>query len=192
MLTGSGVYLRAFSLLERRLGHYIPLMEPKSIALTKQYLGKQEMFGSNEGPVIGVMKAFLGINAKGVSWCGIFVGWILCRAYSLKDKSALRVALGFDSPFFVDSTKDWLAQAKAHKMITTTPAAGDLFILLDGHGQAHHIGFVVSEPDEDGRFRTVEGNTNEGGSPNGDGVYNRVRNARSGIVFISLPHVVKA
>ena len=57
--------------------------------------------------------------------------------YSLKDKSAPRVALGFDSPFFVDSTRRLAAQAKAHKMITTKRLRlAVLFILLDGHGQA--------------------------------------------------------
>lgn len=167
-------------------------MEPKSIQTARVYLGKQEIFSANEGPVIGIMKAFLNIHERGISWCAIFVGWILCRAYGIKDKAALRVALGFNSPFFVDSTRDWLVQARREKMLTDRPVPGDLFILLNGSGQAHHIGFVVSEPGEDGRFRTIEGNTNEGGSPNGDGVYERERNARSGVVFIALPKGLKA
>ena len=167
-------------------------MEPKSIQIARVYLGKQEIFGANEGPVIGIMKAFLNVHERGISWCAIFVGWILCRAYALKDKTALRVALGFDSPFFVDSTRDWMAQAKREKMMTDDPEPGDLFVLLNGSGQAHHIGFVASEPDEDGRFRTIEGNTNEGGSPNGDGVYERERNSRSGVVFIRIPERLKA
>lgn len=165
-------------------------MEPKAIALARQYLGKQEMFGANEGPVIGVMKAFLNVHAKGISWCAIFVSWILCRAHAL-DKIGLRKSLGFASPFYCDSTLDWYVQAKKLKMLTTDPKPGDLFILLDGSCHPHHIGFVVSEPDEDGRFRTIEGNTNEGGSPNGDGVYERVRNARSGVVFVSIPEDLK-
>ena len=166
-------------------------MEPKSIQIARVYLCKQEIFGANDGPVIGIMKAFLNVHERGISWCAIFVGWILCRAYALKDKTALRVALGFDSPFFVDSARDWLAQAKREKMPTDQPAPGDLFVLLNGSGLAHHIGFVVSAPDDDGRFRTIEGNTNEGGSPNGDGVYLRERNSRSSVAFIRLPEELK-
>ena len=59
-------------------------------------------------------------------------------------------------------------------------------------GRPHHIGFVGSGTDEGSRrFRLGRPVrfTIEGGSPNGDGVYNPEENARSDIVFISPPSV---
>jgi hypothetical protein len=122
----------------------------------------------------------------------LFVAWILVRAYKLRDRRELRVALRFSSPFYVDSTRDWHEQAKARDMLTETPEPGDLFLLLNARGVPHHIGLVASAPDEDGRFSTLEGNTNAGGSVDGDGVYRRTRNKRGGVVFIALPEELRA
>lgn len=166
-------------------------MEPKTIALARKYLGKQELIGPNEGAVISAMKQFLGVEAKGVSWCAIFVAWILCRAHGLTEK-ALRFMLGFASPWYSESTRDWYAQAVKAAMLTDDPEPGDVFILLDGHGVPHHTGFVTTKLDADGRFGTIEGNTNDDGSNNGDGVYIRKRNARSGVAFIRIPQELKA
>lgn len=161
----------------------------KSLDLTRGYIGKQETT-QNRGPVIDAIADALNVP-RGNSWCGQFVAWILMRAYC-KDKTDLRKRLGFTSPWFCDSTKDWKAQATRLGMLTATPEAGDVFILLDGNREAHHIGFVVAPPDATGRFQTVEGNTNAGGSVNGDGVYNRTRTANGSVIFIALPKELKA
>jgi hypothetical protein len=39
-----------------------------------------------------------------------------------------------------------------------------------------HIGIAVSEPDEKGNVKTVEGNTDKAGSREGGGVYLKTRN----------------
>lgn len=161
----------------------------KSLDLTRGYVGKQETTGANRGPVIDTIAKALNVPL-GVSWCAQFVTWILMRAYGM-DKSTLRKKLGFDSPWYCDSTKDWRAQAMRHGMMTDSPTSGDLFILLNESGEAHHIGFVVTPPDATGRFQTNEGNTNSGGSVNGDGVYNRTRTASASVVFIELPWELK-
>ena len=165
-------------------------MEPKSISLARAYVGRQEFDGQNRGHVLDCIMDGLNLP-RGVSWCGAFVTWCLMRSYA-HTKPDLRRILGFSSPWYCDSTRDWLAQAKALDMIVQQPEAGDLFVLLDSRGMAHHIGFVVAVPDHDGRFRTIEGNTNEGGSVNGDGVYWRTRNTRQGVAFIRLPKELKA
>jgi hypothetical protein len=51
------------------------------------------------------------------------------------------------------------------------PTAGAIFI-LNGH---KHTGLVVSIADGGHLVSTIEGNTNDGGSPEGDGVYARTR-----------------
>ena len=53
------------------------------------------------------------------------------------------------------------------------PETGDVFVIDHGHGLGH-VGFVV-ELDQAGDLVTVEGNTNPGGSREGDGVYRRTR-----------------
>lgn len=145
----------------------------------------------NNGPVLREMRRALGLPDVPMSWCGIFAGYIAMKASGLPDKTALRRALGFRSPFYVDSTQDWLAQAHDARMVVQLPEAGDLFVLLDKACKAHHIGFVASSVGLDGRFRTIEGNTNEGGSVNGDGVYWRTRSNGPGVAFIRLPKELK-
>lgn len=164
---------------------------PRSLSLAAQYIGHQEDIGPNDGLVIRCIRDAFDIP-KPCPWCGLFVAWILLRAYKLRDRRELRVVLRFASPFYVDSTRDWYDQAKARDMLTDAPTPGDLFLLLNARGIPHHIGFVASAPDDDGRFSTLEGNTNAGGSVDGDGVYRRVRNKRGGVVFIALPKELKA
>ncbi len=164
---------------------------PRSLSLAAQYIGHQEDLGPNDGLVIRCIRDAFDIP-KPCPWCGLFVAWILLRAYNLRDRRELRVALRFSSPFYVDSTRDWYDQAKARDMLTDAPEPGDLFLLLNARSVPHHIGFVTSVPDDDGRFGTLEGNTNAGGSVDGDGVYRRTRNKRGGVVFIALPKEMKA
>ncbi len=165
-------------------------MEPKSISLARAYVGRQEFDGQNRGHVLDCIMDGLNLP-RGVSWCGAFVTWCLMRSYA-HTKPDLRRILGFSSPWYCDSTRDWLAQAKALDMIVQQPEAGDLFVLLDSRGMAHHIGFVTIPPDVIGDFGTIEGNTNAGGSVNGDGVYCRTRRATDSVRFIRLPKELKA
>ena len=178
----------------RRDGVVVPdwADEVKSLDLAAQYLGVQEVT-PNDGPVLKAMRAGLGLPDEPMSWCGAFVAWILSRAYVAPGGSLrqfLTHSLGFRSPFYLESTRDWLAQAKTCGMLTDKPEPGDLFILTNGLGQAHHIGFVMTAPLL-GHFGTIEGNTNAGGSVNGDGVYRRERVAYPSVKFIRLPESLK-
>ena len=178
----------------RRDGVVVPdwADEVKSLDLAAQYLGVQEVT-PNDGPVLKAMRAGLGLPDEPMSWCGAFVAWILSRAYVAPGGSLrqfLTHSLGFRSPFYLESTRDWLAQAKTCGMLTDKPEPGDLFILTNGLGQAHHIGFVMTAPLL-GHFGTIEGNTNAGGSVNGDGVYRRERVAFPSVKFIRLPELLK-
>jgi uncharacterized protein YijF (DUF1287 family) len=59
--------------------------------------------------------------------------------------------------------------AKLKKPITNV-RRGDIVIYTFSH-----IGIAVGEPDEDGMVYVVEGNTNNAGSREGDGVYRKHR-----------------
>lgn len=164
----------------------------KSIDTARKYLGKQETAGANRGPLIDQWCADLSVP-KGVYWCGVFVGHTLIEAYGLNDKATLRKALGFASPFYVDAANDWYQQSKTLQRVGidgVTP--GDLFVLLAADGRAEHIGFVITPPDEMRKFHTIEGNTNNGGSRNGDGVYERDRFAGPNVEFLHIPQELKA
>ena len=109
---------------------------------------------------------------------------------AVERRAALREAIGFTKPFYLESCHDWYTQGKALGLVDKKPQAGDLFLLLNKNKQTHHIGFVTEALPES-EFRTIEGNTNTGGSDNGDGVYERVRNVADS-VFFHLPAEFKA
>ena len=171
---------------------------PISTDLARQYLGVQETAGPNEGPILKTIReALLYVGAPPCSWCALFVAWCLIRAYcplpgpvGPSHKIWLRNTLGFTGTFFVESTRDWLFHAEQRGMLTTEPCEGDLFLLLKPDGVPHHIGFVTQNVAP--LFHTLEGNTNAGGSVNGDGVYERTRAMEEGVRFISLPTTLKA
>jgi len=169
----------------------------KSVDLARQYIGKQETTGTNDGPILReIRSAMLYTGAPPCSWCALFVGWILSRAYLPADtprhlyKHELSEMLGFLRPWYIESTRDWFHNAVDLGMVTDAPESGDLFILLDAQRNPHHIGFVVSA--NGGTFQTIEGNTNDVGSVNGDGVYERIRKKGPSVAFVGLPAALKA
>jgi len=161
---------------------------PQSIIEARRFSGRQEHAGPNNGPQLANMRRALDLPDKPMSWCGVFVSFCLLR-YAVTRK-ALREALGFGSHWFPESTRDWLAQAACLGMLTDEPEPGDVFVLVDGSSIAHHMGFVVEV--HPGDVDTIEGNTNAGGSPDGDGVYHRVRRRGTSMKFIRLPLELKA
>ncbi len=169
----------------------------RALDVARRFLGKLETDGPNDGPEIRAMLAEFGIH-KPASWCAIDVAHSLCEAYGLQGRAGLRAALGFASPFYVDSTRDWLAQARRLDMVTDTPRAGDLAVFLDGKREACHIGFVEAPPRILGAqavFTTIEGNTSSGeagSQTNGDGRYRRARKWEPWrFAFIALPDALR-
>ncbi len=176
----------------------------KSLDLAAQYLGKQETEGQNEGPVLKTIRACLMPPGTGpCSWCILFVAWALCRAYGpvsqIDYKRWLRANLGFlaapgeagaPETWFIESCQSWWEWAMFRRMVVNGPQPGDIFILINEHGHAHHAGFVV-RPLAGGRFETIEGNTNQGGSDNGDGVYRRIRVTGPHTVIVRLPETLR-
>lgn len=96
------------------------------------------------------------------AWCHTFASW---GADELGDRNALPITA---------SCLAGVAWFKAEGRWTEYPVLGGLFYM--GSGGGDHVG-VVYAYDEDSIY-TVEGNTNASGSPQGDGVYQRVRPRR--------------
>lgn len=77
--------------------------------------------------------------------------------------------------------------AKAHALIAETPSVGDVYLLLDDAGRAHHAGFVTDLP-TDLTFDETSGNTSDPTKPpsrEGWGVFpHRRATVRTKYVFV--------
>ena len=113
-------------------------------------------------------------------WCMGFVQTILDLAFSrkgLKFTSAMPFSYGCDyvAKHAIDTGK-FIKNVE----IRTNPAkakAGDVFLIRKTPTDWIHTG-IISKVSND-FFETIEGNTNTAGSPNGYGVFKRIRNFRT-------------
>lgn len=118
---------------------------------------REEPRNSNAGQMVEAMLALVG-NPKGDPWCAAFVAHAgvaaLGKAWPLP-RTASCAVLGDAA-----QAKGWLV---------ADPHPGDVFLVWSAKlGRYAHTGFVT----EDG---TIEGNTNDGGSRDGYGVFARRR-----------------
>lgn len=118
--------------------------------------------GNNSGPAVNAFLASVGLN-PGYSWCMAFVYWCFGQAAD---------SLGVKNPLVRTGgcMRQW-NETRCYKT-TNDPQTGDIFI-MDLGGGAGHTGIVVAV--ERDVIHTIEGNTNNNGSANGDGVYTRIR-----------------
>lgn len=128
----------------------------------------RETNGANRSEVIDQMIALTSLDpAQRLPWCAAYVAYTgygaLRKGWPLKK---------------VAGCMSLMADLKAKGMLRATPAMGAVFLLWgkgwDGVQRFKHTGFCVS-PNPDGTWNTIEGNTNEAGSAEGDGVFERVR-----------------
>lgn len=130
------------------------------VALLSQQTYVRETDGPNDSPEIREYQRVTG-NAPPDSWCASFIAWgmhyVLGARYSLPltaSCQALRMA------------------AAARRILKLHPSYGAIGLVIDTQADhAHHCFLVTNDPEADGSFTTVEGNSNDNGSSNGDGVY---------------------
>ena len=127
----------------------------------------------NRGPEIDSYNLEIGHDPeKRDPWCAIFVSAMVKRACD---------SLGVPMPFHPTAGCFTLDEQAPQRMRRSVPTAGSIFI-LNGH---KHTGFVENVL-PDGSCATIEGNTNGGGSADGDGVYRRIRKRSELLCFIDL------
>jgi hypothetical protein len=124
---------------------------------------REEPKDSNSGQAVEAMLKLTGLG-KGYPWCAAFVSWVGRAAY------------GKDWPLPLTAGCKALGDAaEAKGLLVNRPLPGDVFLVwfpkLNRFG---HTGFVVSVG-EGGVCRCIEGNTNDGGSRDGWGVFERDR-----------------
>lgn len=102
-----------------------------------------------------------GYTYPGYSWCAAFVKWCMGQA-GIKTPGMNAMAASCQNENLVYSGGVW------HKALQ----AGDVFTIYSTvAGRIVHCGICVELQGDD--LHTVEGNTNDNGSSNGDGVYEK-------------------
>jgi hypothetical protein len=148
--------------------------EALQVAMTQ--IGVRESGGRNRGPKVNEYLRYSSLE-PGNEWCNAFVIWCFSRT---SNPNAFKPAATSAA------LEEWFVKrGSLHKPSDGyVPKPGDVFIARfprDGKLTAVHSGFVYSS---DGRtFSTVEGNTNNSGSREGNGVYAKTRVLSDRYVF---------
>lgn len=126
-------------------------------------IGVREATGQNDGLEVEQYLASAGFT-KGYAWCAAFVNWVF-------------VQNGIEGPASPAWSPAWFPRDKTYNVKNKDPLPGDLFgIYFKNKGRIAHVGFV--DKYNGTTIITVEGNTNEAGSREGDGVYRKRRLTR--------------
>jgi hypothetical protein len=142
------------------------LLEPVKMTLPEIYLsqvGVREATGKNDGPEVEMYLRSVGLG-KGYPYCSAFVAWCLNEA---------------EIPHRINA---WSPTAEnrnhfiyVNKKTVKQPQAGDVFtIYYTRLKRIGHTGFYHENQNES-IMVTVEANTNNAGSREGDGVYKKYR-----------------
>jgi len=130
-------------------------------------IGVRELTGHNDGIMVEKYLSSVGLD-KGYPWCAAFVKWCFVQAGVKTEINGMASS--------VNNPDRWVY----HKgKFISEPRPGDAFTLyFNSLGRIGHTGFY------DGRqnasiYKTVEGNTNNAGSREGDGVYRKYRSFKA-------------
>ena len=134
-------------------------------------IGVRERSGNNDGVKVEEYLKYVGLK-RGNPWCAAFVCWSLAQAGIENPRS------GWSPDLFPVAKVCWQrssgVQLSTRKSGSSAPCRGDVFgIFFPSKNRIAHVGFVDSWGDK--YVITVEGNTNEAGSREGDGVYRKRR-----------------
>lgn len=149
----------------------LTFLDPRQVVINvaRSLLWVRETDGANRGEVVDQMVRGTGLKPEGAyPWCAAYVAYVG------------RAALGQKGwPL-----KAWAGCVSLHDeaqklgMLSTTPTKGAIFLQYgkagDGKYRYRHTGFLAADLG-DGLWQTIEGNTNEAGSPEGVGVFERER-----------------
>ena len=132
-----------------------------------QAIGVREASGKNDG--VDVKKYLASVKLpEGHAWCAAFVNYVL------KKCGANVAGSGWSPAWFPQSRLVFNKSFGLGSNTGTLPQRGDVFgIYFPNKGRIAHVGFI--DVWEESHITTVEGNTNDAGSREGDGVYKKKR-----------------
>ena len=134
------------------------------LKIAQSYTWVRESGGQNQGEAVAHFLEEVNLHDP-EPWCAAFVSTVGIDAF------------GADWPLPRVAGCAALAEAADRKRLLFPYAAPGAVFLLWGatKHRYHHTGFVIRSTDHPGEWLTVEGNTNDGGSPEGIGVFTRRR-----------------
>ena len=139
-----------------------------------QFIGVREATGQNDGVWVERFLAYTKLK-KGNPWCAAFV------CYTLGINGIENPKSGYSPTLFPTKNLIYKTGWKDSKQPQITDVFGIYFI---NKKRIAHVGFIDEWKASSNYTLTVEGNTNEAGSREGDGVY-RKRRLKSQIYAIS-------
>jgi hypothetical protein len=147
------------------------------IRIARAEVGVREHGGNNRGKRVQEYQDGADwLDGTGWAWCAAFICWVF-------DELEKEFPLPFKKPEGAGAFwfEDW-ARQQGLKVLTGRAKVkkGDIVIY-----SFSHIG-IASGDESKGRFKCVEGNTNDGGSRDGDGVFEKSR-SKSGVRSIIRP-----
>jgi lysozyme family protein len=150
-----------------------------ALAIAAEEVGTREApLGSNRGPRVDQYIRAAGLDPTGRhAWCMCFVYWCFAEA-------AERLGVRNPVPRHAGVHLAWQASRRgagdAIRVVTAAEAARDpsrvrpgMVFFIDTGGSRGHVGLVAANVN--GALETIEGNTNDGGSREGIGVFRRSR-----------------
>lgn len=141
------------------------VLRAKVVATYNAQIGVRETLGKNDSPEIREYLKITNINFP-APWCAALVAY--CFTIN-----------GVDNPKSA-WCPSWFLKEKVINLKTTIPIQADVFgIYHHDTKRIAHMGFVDSWPRNTDYFITVEGNTNDNGSREGDRVLKKRRLKRS-------------
>lgn len=139
-------------------------MREKVAGIYTSEIGVREASGRNDGERVEMYLRSTGLG-KGNAWCAAFVCWTFIQA-------DVKAVVSAWSP-------SWFAKNVIYTRGdngNTTPARADVFgIWFADKKRIAHVGFIDEWDSKSSFTITVEGNTNDAGSREGDGVYRKRR-----------------
>lgn len=138
------------------------------VATYRSEIGTREATGHNDGDRVEMFLASCG-RYRGDAWCAAYVNW------ALEENNCNRAESGWSPSWHPKSKLIYRPSAGINKQV---PRPGDVFgIWYSKLGRLGHTGFIDQWGSE--ITITVEGNTNDAGSREGDGVYRKRRVTRT-------------
>lgn len=172
------------------------MKNPRQIiaAIAAEYVGLRET-STNRGPHLEEFWRATGYPDGAENrepWCSAFVTFCVKEADRRSADINLRVP-----PFFPGAAQwvPWAQKPETGCLVFTSvhgdikPQAGDIVVFLP---HISHVGIVAQDYDGRGVVATIEGNTNAGGSREGDGVFQKLRSIAFCGTFIRVPTVAHA
>jgi hypothetical protein len=137
-------------------------------------VGVRELTGRNDGVQVRAYLNATGLS-EGYAWCAAFVSWCF-------DQSGIDALHNAWAPAWFPAGKTIYTKGKHNAIV---PRKADVFGVYHANlKRIGHVGFIDSWPPDGDYVITVEGNTNNAGSREGDGVY-RKRRPKSNIYKVS-------